>query len=789
MASWKSHPFYGKKTINNEFDVNGVYPDGLDWKQFILSNPCDLHQQTNEFFQDILGKAPSRDNIYFESKEKTGYWRPGARQRDMRRIILAMDHSGFSIALRCKKGHGNGNFEHIYVCASRFYEPRQFGQMLYLPQSIGLPEPSMIQTRGDSIMRYLYILDYQEPASQGLKSTDLQLWIERLWAGAKVDSGEPEILIPGTSNYRHGKQSKAKVRTVGGSRKKIEARQLYISIEKILKKNEDDIVYAFVDWKPTSTYPIRKEEIETLAQQILKRYAFKSKLGRRHFFVAFTQAILESGYPLVDTEGLAGLMPFEVDYRSCPSTLSTTPEGVTSSYFWWLAEVTGCCDSGPKGLASRFGKNKDLPVNYSTKTPGDPCRKDRRDVNEIIKETEEDMGKLKAAAQTIAIDHKDLAIAEQLQLLRNIAKSLPTAFEAAFIQKVFATAQMYANGALDPLTPDDQLKFDAIPWLWDEIIIEKSSNLIVAQPKTGKTTLMLAFVAALLKGEKSFLNKNIRTFSGKVVIIGTDQPEGDWARMLQVVGLLDENQRMHPSLIKLHAAGRPLRLDERGFETLESYARENSDLLVLLDSYAACTAGLGIDENSTEAGGVVQQLVSKMATYGATLLIIHHSGKGMGADSPTAKSRGSSSIPAAVSQIVSLSRFTSGGKDKSSSDNRIVLSTEGRAGQPTKMLIQRTEAGWVRLGDTKHIQKELTINEKMSQLNPRQLKCYQYIRNQWECSENKVRSAELAAAFPDEFRGSDAERSARDTLSQLESKGLVRSDNGHPLLWCPSDTP
>jgi hypothetical protein len=105
------------------------------------------------------------------------------------------------------------------------------------------------------------------------------------------------------------------------------------------------------------------------------------------------------------------------------------------------------------------------------------------------------------------------------------------------------------------------------------------------------------------------------------------------------------------------------------------------------------------------------------------------------------------------------------------------------------MLIQRTEAGWVRLGDTKHIQKELTINEKMSQLNPRQLKCYQYIRNQWECSENKVRSAELAAAFPDEFRGSDAERSARDTLSQLESKGLVRSDNGHPLLWCPSDTP
>jgi RecA-family ATPase len=789
MSLYNNDPFYGKETINDEFLRIHQLPQAIDKKIFVKCNPEKLHKHADEFFKNIVGKKPERFNLTFKSEFAISFFPAGSDLRDFRRTLIAMDKIGYSCYYSLSKGCKKYDADQVYVSTSRFYKPMQLRQMLKLPEKLGMPEPTMIQTRGDGIIRYIYFLDYKTRASLDLEKVDLQSLLNRLWAGAEVEQDSNEnFMVPGFGDYRLSKNSQAKIRTIGGNALKLEASTFYNSINQLIAESPDQIIYAFTNGRKVNVENLIEEDIHSIAKQILKAFTPKEPLGMRHFFVAYVQALFDIGIPFVNPKHIANKLPYEVDYLSCPGNKVSESNEITSCYFWNLAESY----AGINRKFDKFEQESSQSINVPLNTCGNASKKkhgEMVDTTNSIEATLKDIERLKIAAMQITTENQDKYIADQFQIFRSFAKSLDNKFDQSYIQEVFNHSLMHANGSLDPLTPENELQFDSVPWLWENIIIDKTANLLVAQPKIGKTTLILAFLAALLNGEGSFLGKEIQGLDRKVVIVGTDQPESDWARMLEDVGLLDEERKMHPSLIRLHTAGCPLYLDERGFETLESYARENQNLIILVDSFAACTSVLGLDENSSAAGQVVQQLVNRMATHGATVVIIHHSGKGNGIDSPTVRSRGSTAIPAAVSQIISLSRFSSNQQADADEDGRIILSTEGRAGQPTKMFIQRTETGWKSLEDGKTLEKEQRRNQELKGLSPRQKICLEFVEKSWMENQRTISAADLVEALSTEFKGSDPERSARAVLSQLEDKGLIKCQNGKPLLWHPVTVP
>ena len=63
-----------------------------------------------------------------------------------------------------------------------------------------------------------------------------------------------------------------------------------------------------------------------------------------------------------------------------------------------------------------------------------------------------------------------------------------------------------------------------------------------------------------------------------MLIVGTDQPEQDWAQCLEMAGLLDEDDRMHPCIHKLFHTGAPLHLDEEGIVTITEICQLNTEM-------------------------------------------------------------------------------------------------------------------------------------------------------------------------------------------------------------------
>jgi hypothetical protein len=239
--------------------------------------------------------------------------------------------------------------------------------------------------------------------------------------------------------------------------------------------------------------------------------------------------------------------------------------------------------------------------------------------------------------------------------------------------------------------------------------------------------------------------------------------------MLQEVSLLGEGNTIRPPLVALFWQGSPLYLDPEGIERISEYAAKHPNLLVVLDSIAACTSSLGLNENSVEIAGPVNDLMEAIEPHGATLIAIHHCGKGSSGESPATASRGSTAIPALASQIISLMRFDN--ESNGQHDRRIVLKSDGRGGQPQDLLIERTDTGWISHGSSEEIARARHLRRVEDGLNSRQREALDLVRQQWE-EGRKTDAATLAQllGIPQ-----DGERKALRTLDQLTRHDLLRS--------------
>jgi hypothetical protein len=129
-------------------------------------------------------------------------------------------------------------------------------------------------------------------------------------------------------------------------------------------------------------------------------------------------------------------------------------------------------------------------------------------------------------------------------------------------------------------------------------------------------------------------------------------------------------------------------------------------------------------------------------------------------------------------------------------DNRVALSTEGRAGKPVEIVIQQEDdRRWTLLGDGASIEAEEARLRKVDKIakNDRQAAVYTLILRRWTSRGLTTEAADLLQELPEHFTGADPAREARNTLEQLrlthqlvDQKNSTTSDRGLIATYWPT---
>lgn len=362
-----------------------------------------------------------------------------------------------------------------------------------------------------------------------------------------------------------------------------------------------------------------------------------------------------------------------------------------------------------------------------------------------------------------------VGFAEWLPTLRHRAGELGLAIRDNELLGLLSTARRRRLGVEGLLGPGDVLDMSPQPWAWQDLLLRGCLNLLVAEPKQGKTSLLVAMIAAWHRGAGTFLGRELSGPCPPVLFIGTDQGQADWGRMLQSAGLLGADGRILAPIVGLAHSGRPVHLDPEGIDMIAEMAQQHPGLLVVIDSLSACIVSLGLKEESPEIAMPVAELMEQLEPHGATVVLIHHASKGRAGESATRASRGSTALPALASQILKLAPATS----SNPRDNRRLLTTEGRGGSAQSLVIEREGSTWVLHGGIDALEQELQQAAVISRLSDRQADALDVLRDRWADQQQQTTAADLVDALG--LTGSDPQGAARQTLQQLERKGLAQS--------------
>lgn len=183
----------------------------------------------------------------------------------------------------------------------------------------------------------------------------------------------------------------------------------------------------------------------------------------------------------------------------------------------------------------------------------------------------------------------------------------------------------------------------AVPWLWDGWIAEGNLTLLAGREKAGKSTLLFAFMRALLDG-RPFLDRPTRT---KPIIMLAEEADASLAEKLRRFGLADEAERVR-LLTRSGLRSRPNLTDSMAWATAE--ARRVGAGLIIVDTLSFFAGLSAEDENHAGAMAAALQPLLQAAGEGFAVLGLHHVAK------RTGELRGSTAIAASADIIATLIR-------------------------------------------------------------------------------------------------------------------------------------
>lgn len=394
----------------------------------------------------------------------------------------------------------------------------------------------------------------------------------------------------------------------------------------------------------------------------------------------------------------------------------------------------------------------------------------------------QDLKSLADAAQRIYLD-KEIPPLERMVHMREAASDLDLSLRDTELQRYIWDVRRKLAGVTDGYGPDDVIETPDNHWLHDGALLAHDSNLIVGLPKANKTTYVLGALGAAYSGRSSFLGRAVIDELPPIFIAGTDQPGHIWQHQLKQFGFVSQDGKRSPHILKLFTRERPIHLIPEGIERMAAAAEENPGLIFLLDSYHALIRPLDLEENSPALADPFLDFLEAVAPYKATTLLIHHANKGQQGRCATFSSRGNTALPAAASQTLDISRL----KPDDDSDHRRLIKTEGRLGEPIKLLASyRGEAGWEHHGNVEQVELAERLIEVEDKITDRQFAALAYMRERWE-KAIEISQADLQDIK--EFKNVDR-NNRRRTLDQLATRGLASSreittDNGRLKLFKP----
>lgn len=368
---------------------------------------------------------------------------------------------------------------------------------------------------------------------------------------------------------------------------------------------------------------------------------------------------------------------------------------------------------------------------------------------------------------------------EWLPMLRKAAAKQELRLRDSEIFRLAFQARQAQRGRLGPILPDQPLDLSPTVWAWEGIVLSACVNLWVAAPKVGKSSLWAAWIGAWTRGAPDFLGRPLVGPCPPVALMWTDQPERDSARMLGAAGLLrPDGCLLNPPITLLRTAGRPLHLDPEGVEEIAAWGERHPGGLLVLDSYAAAVRPLGLEEASAEFAGPLQEVLEAVEPFGLTTLVVHHSSKGRASEGPAMASRGSTALPAAASQIVSIARVS----PQNPADRRLLLQAEGRGGPAVHMLIERDGDGWRCHGSGEEVLAAQRRDKARERLTERQQAALDLVARRWRDGTGETTPADLVGeAAGCDLEGQSGPRLARKVLTalgRLELVHLRRVGNG-----------
>ena len=403
--------------------------------------------------------------------------------------------------------------------------------------------------------------------------------------------------------------------------------------------------------------------------------------------------------------------------------------------------------------------------------------------SENVPEFQQALVRLKARAEEIVSGEPEC---DWLPLMRNAASY----FSVDLDVRDYDLRQFFA-AAVAKIAPEgvgkstgDKLDLTPIPWAWSGLIMKARMNMLIAQPKVGKTALLLEMIGKWKEGAQDFLGHDFIGDCPPVVIVGTDQSEADWGTMLSAVGLIQDDGTILAPIKRIWTAADPLHFNEKGFEALSAELEKHDSPLLIVDSYHSCVSPLGQEDSGSTYANPLAALLTVTAKARATTCVIHHANKGVGANIVTS-SRGTTALTAIPSQLIHMSFLQSENKR----DKRITMKTQGRSGTPVNLLIERTDDGWVSHGDGESVEEAERLQLVANELSGRQADFFDYIEMRWQLGSFAVSASELGQNF------NLTTNKVSRYVKQLVTKGLISPcgqtepglDGGRPsTLYRPS---
>lgn len=177
----------------------------------------------------------------------------------------------------------------------------------------------------------------------------------------------------------------------------------------------------------------------------------------------------------------------------------------------------------------------------------------------------------------------------------------------------------------------DRLRADDPSFLVDGLIRLGSQNLIVGQPKVGKSSFVAGLVAALRDDLPSFVGSTINkpTRYLPVLIFGTDQQEGDWLYYLRRERLVTGEKTLVSPLEFFCSveAQEHFNFTPSGIKAMKAEIERHESPLVIIDSLSSMMEPTGIEEGLGQYGGAIRHALKELGKNASTIVVLHHTTK------------------------------------------------------------------------------------------------------------------------------------------------------------------